>query len=295
VNGGVLSEESPLCRELKDLSLKLYEAFEGEGLCRFDIRQDAATGKLLVLDANPNPSTFYKDECTADTIMRLTPDWSKTKFMQFLVEHALERQRKFHAKNAYVVKYSSERGFSLHASRALKAGDMVYSDEEASLRLITRSYAASSWSSKEMQSFDAYAWPVGEGVFAIWDQDSSKWKPINHSCDPNTWMSGLQVRARRDIAAGEELTLDYATFEPEHPAFECWCGAGEGLCRKQVRPDEYREEWFQQRYGEHVSPHILSLQKRERELEQQARKMAMEMFKEWQQQQQNGQINTVPA
>jgi hypothetical protein len=34
----------------------------------------------------------------------------------------------------------------------------------------------------------------------------------NHSCDPNLWWhGGYTLSARRDIAAGEELTNDYAT------------------------------------------------------------------------------------
>jgi hypothetical protein len=49
---------------------KLFEAFEGEGVARIDIRQEHDTGKLMVLDINPNPSLFYKDECTADTLLR---------------------------------------------------------------------------------------------------------------------------------------------------------------------------------------------------------------------------------
>lgn len=238
------------------MALKLYEAFEGEGLARFDIRQDGQTGQLLVLDCNPNCSMFYKDECTADTILRMC-GWTKERFMRFLIDHALERQRAFHVKHSYVVKYSEERGFSLHAARALAVGDLIYSDEECPLRLVTREYAQRTWSSKELSSFDAYAWPVGANVFAIWDQESAKWKPINHSCEPNTWMDGLQVTARRPIAKDEELTLDYATFEPTHPEFECWCGAT--ACRRMVRPNEYKEVWFQERYGAHVSPFILTL------------------------------------
>jgi hypothetical protein len=243
--------------QLMDVAARLYEAFEGEGYARFDIRVDRVTGKLMVLDCNPNASLFYKDECTVDTILRLVDGWSKPRFMRFLIDHAFERQAKFHMGHGYMVKYSDEHGFSLHASRDLAQGDLVYTDEEAPLRLVTRSYAQTNWPPKDLASFDAYAWPVGENVFAIWDAESAKWKPINHSCDPNCWMSGLEVRARRPIARDEELTLDYATFEPSHPEFQCWCQAQ--LCRKMVRPNEYKEPWFQNRYGQHVSPHILSL------------------------------------
>lgn len=48
----------------------------------------------------------------------------------------------------------------------------------------------------------------------------------NHSCDPNTAFVGLNVVARRAIAPGEELTIDYGTFYDETMAeFECRCGS----------------------------------------------------------------------
>jgi hypothetical protein len=38
----------------------------------------------------------------------------------------------------------------------------------------------------------------------------------NHSCDPNLWwVSAYELAASRDIATGEELTNDYATFSGE--------------------------------------------------------------------------------
>ncbi len=51
---------------------------------------------------------------------------------------------------------------------------------------------------------------------------------INHSCDPNTYMRCTPTRAefyaRRAIAAGEELTVDYG--ENQHDGkLRCRCGA----------------------------------------------------------------------
>lgn len=48
---------------------------------------------------------------------------------------------------------------------------------------------------EDLSIFDQYAWPLGEDCYAIWDLEPSKWRPINHSCDPNTWMQGLEVRS----------------------------------------------------------------------------------------------------
>jgi D-alanine-D-alanine ligase len=57
---------------------------------------------------------------------------------------------------------------------------------------------------------------------------------MNHSCDPNMEYVGLNLYARRAIARGEELTLDYGTFcgEDMEP-FPCRCGSA--VCRGLIR------------------------------------------------------------
>ncbi len=57
---------------------------------------------------------------------------------------------------------------------------------------------------------------------------------INHSCDPTCWMiNDEDVSARRKIKAGEQVTIDYATFiinEFESSRIEnCMCGSA--TCR----------------------------------------------------------------
>ena len=50
---------------------------------------------------------------------------------------------------------------------------------------------------------------------------------LNHSCEPNVGIQGQIVFvAMRSIAAGEELTLDYATIERPAEPLPCRCGAG---------------------------------------------------------------------
>ena len=87
---------------------------------------------------------------------------------------------------------------------------------------------------------------------------------VNHSCDPNC---GIRVNARgapdlvarRPIAAGEEVTFDYAmrNYSIEHFAARCRCGAP--LCRETVTgwkdlPDERK-----QAYRGQLSPYLLDL------------------------------------
>lgn len=48
---------------------------------------------------------------------------------------------------------------------------------------------------------------------------------INHSCEPNVGFAGNVVLvAMRDIAAGEELTTDYALFDDYDGAMDCTSG-----------------------------------------------------------------------
>jgi len=62
----------------------------------------------------------------------------------------------------------------------------------------------------------------------------------NHSCDTNPWMAGeVTLTARRPIAAGEEVTVDYAT----HTAGLAWsmaCYWGSPHCRRIVTNEDWR-------------------------------------------------------
>jgi SET domain-containing protein len=76
---------------------------------------------------------------------------------------------------------------------------------------------------------------------------------LNHSCEPNAfvdWVS-LCLRARRDIASGEEITCNYNTTDYEiHSVFTCTCGSPhcKGLIKgfKYLSGDEQRalEPWL---------------------------------------------------
>jgi len=48
---------------------------------------------------------------------------------------------------------------------------------------------------------------------------------LNHSCDPNAIRSGVNVYTRRDIRAGEEITIDYRLNAHDGERWACICGA----------------------------------------------------------------------
>ena len=84
--------------------------------------------------------------------------------------------------------------------------------------------------------------------------DTNFW---NHSCDPNTWpMTEDCWVTRRDVYPGEEMTIDYITFDSnDYSGFpECRCGTT--LCRKRITADDYKIMEVQKRYEGHFVPFI---------------------------------------
>ena len=76
----------------------------------------------------------------------------------------------------------------------------------------------------------------------------------NHSCDPNLWHDGpYDIRARRDIVAGDELTIDYGTNSGA-PGFTMTCMCGTPQCRGVVTSEDWRRPELQRRYRHHWVP-----------------------------------------
>jgi uncharacterized protein len=76
----------------------------------------------------------------------------------------------------------------------------------------------------------------------------------NHSCDPNLWWAdSYTLVARRDIAAGEELTNDYATSTAD-PAFLLRCHCESTRCRGMVTGDDWQIPELRARYAGHWVP-----------------------------------------
>ena len=73
-------------------------------------------------------------------------------------------------------------------------------------------------------------WQVGEGVYLALREDDpepSLDENLNHSCDANAWLADeVTLVARRDIAAGEEITLDQGTWNFDE--------IGRASCRERV-------------------------------------------------------------
>jgi D-alanine-D-alanine ligase len=155
LNGEHNEDEQKLIDDLISSAKRLYQAIDGDGCVRIDIRQDKQTKQVFILDFNSNVSLFYKDSCSADFIAE-SSGWSKSQFMKFLLDDALERQRQYHLAHSYTVKYSPTCGYGIYASRNLQEGDLVYTHENCSLKLITKSYAQQTFNEDEMVALKNY-------------------------------------------------------------------------------------------------------------------------------------------
>ena len=69
----------------------------------------------------------------------------------------------------------------------------------------------------------------------------------NHSCDPNIAIQGQIVFvAMRDIAAGEELTHDWATTDDGDYSMACQCGSPR--CRGTITGKDWTKQELQAKY-----------------------------------------------
>jgi uncharacterized protein len=79
---------------------------------------------------------------------------------------------------------------------------------------------------------------------------------LNHSCDPNCGIKGqLVVVAMKDIAAGDELSLDYAMID-DAPGVSFSCSCGSPYCRSVITGGDWRNSGLQKRYKGYFSWYI---------------------------------------
>jgi D-alanine-D-alanine ligase len=214
--------DAGLASRLKDAAATVFKSFSGEGYARLDFRVDAA-GRIFFLEVNFTCSVFYPDgyQGSADYILQYE-GIGQAGFLQAIIAEGLAR----HARRQvpYTVK-ALNGSYGMVAARPLRAGDLVFHGEERPQRIVTRSYVDRTWTDADRETFYRYAYPVSPEVYVLWGLDPAAWAPQNHSCAPNTAFQGLNVVALRDVAAGEELTLDYGECYDTHMIpFICSCG-----------------------------------------------------------------------
>jgi hypothetical protein len=104
-------------------------------------------------------------------------------------------------------------------------------------------------------------WLVAGGTYLALpasDPDPSLDENLNHSCDANAWLTDeVTLVARRDIAAGDEITLDHGTWnfdDGEYTWDAAPCGCGAQNCRKTLTENDWRLPDVRERYAGHFHP-----------------------------------------
>jgi len=241
-----------LAGRIKEVSRRFFVGLGGTGYGRCDIRMDQS-GELFMLEINPNCEIFYPpgDEGCADFILLNDPAGHQG-FVETILRSAMKRAvretRKWH------IRKNPERHYGMYAAQTIEAGGLIERYEEQQHVLVSKAHVNEHWNATQKALFARYAYPISEEVYAMWSSDPEQWKPINHSCDPNAWLDGLNLAARRKIAAGEQITMDYGTFcnETLEP-FTCTCGSSE--CRGVIRGTDYLTPHIG-RYNGHVSDYV---------------------------------------
>jgi D-alanine-D-alanine ligase-like ATP-grasp enzyme len=224
--------EPLLAAQLKESAAKIFKAFNGEGYARMDFRVNDKK-EIFFLEINFTCSVFYDRgyEGSADYVLMNEPNGKKT-FLDKIIKEGIFRHEQKQKK--YIVSGNALSGYGIYAAKDLGSGDIIFSSEEKSHRLVTKKFVEQNWNEQEQENFRKYAWPVSSEVYILWDNAPAEWAPQNHSCDPNTKYSGLNVIAIKPIQAKEELTLDYTTFlNNEMESFICNCGADN--CKKVIQ------------------------------------------------------------
>ncbi len=245
--------DDALERELVKASRALFLGLRGSGYARCDLRVDGA-GQVFALELNPNCSIFYPEGQygSADSLLALQPHGHRD-FLDHILQCALRRQQR--QRRPFEIRYDARWGYGMIASRCLSPGELIDVHEERPHHLVTRAHVERCWNERQRAWFYAYAWPLTDELFVSWSDDPEQWRPVNHSCDPNAWLQGLDVVARRSIGEGEPITLDYATFcGPTMAPFACACGTAR--CRGQIRPEDHLAPWLSEQYGDHISDYV---------------------------------------
>lgn len=94
---------------------------------------------------------------------------------------------------------------------------------------------------------------VDEGVHLVLTPGSDN-RFGNHSCDPNLgWAGEYTLVTTRDIAAGDELTHDYAT-SVDDMGYVLYCHCETYRCRQVVEGTDWRIPQLQRRYAGFWTP-----------------------------------------
>jgi hypothetical protein len=135
------------------------------------------------------------------------------------------------------VKASAIQGLGIVTLRPFQRGDRI-----TRVNVVREITPASPIREDLGERVDHCAYPDGKTVLIAFPE-----RHVNHSCDPNAYeyfeVGSSYLVARRSIAPGAEITIDYNINISNGTAWTCHCGAAR--CRGEVVGDFFRlpVEW----------------------------------------------------
>ena len=155
------------------------------------------------------------------------------------------------------VKLSSIEGYGVFTTRTFRAGEHI-----RRVNIVREVTAENPLRAELGERYEHCAYPDGKVV--LWGFPD---RHVNHSCDPNAYEyhheGHVYIVARRDVAAGEEVTVDYNINISGGDSWPCQCGSDR--CQGKVMGDyfhlpkaiqyEYRlhlADWFVNRHADKI-------------------------------------------
>ena len=247
-----------LAERLTRCASKIFSALTGSSYARVDLRTDRH-GTIFVLDVNSQPTMFYPADLNPIDLMLSRSAAGHRTFLEHLLDCAFRRQEQLRPR--WRLTHDPQTGYGIAAIRDFEPGERIVILEETARRFVTKRHVEQHWQDWEKKVFGKSAVAFSDNVFRIWNKNPDEWYPFNHSCEPNAAFDGLNIVAWRPIAAGEPITVEYATFAgPDLAEFECHCGSPS--CRGTIRGTDAFAPWVEERYGPHVTDYVLMIRAR---------------------------------
>jgi SET domain-containing protein len=140
------------------------------------------------------------------------------------------------------VKPSPIQGLGVFAARSFRAGQRI-----RRVNIVREVKAASPIREDAGERIEHCGYP--DGKILLWGFPD---RHVNHSCDPNAYelceREAIYIVARREIAAGDEITFDYNINTSGGTSWPCHCGAarcrGETIGDLFSLPEEQQREYL---------------------------------------------------
>ncbi len=163
-------------------------------------------------------------------------------------------------KNKVSIQSTNEKGWGIFALKNYQKNDVIFKIQPVEILLERHSHSMQlDWDNHAIIDlpgrFINHSCDANCGIKSS-DTNSPKNEERNHDDDDDNNRACYDVVALGDINHGEELSIDYETFEYEISAFEeCQCGSIN--CRKTLGGYKKHGHFLQEKYGEHIASYLL--------------------------------------